>query len=280
MRFDEADFLAKAYGDAQGLSVRTQTHRRYGIQPHDIFATITSEAARRRHPAAVLDIGAGTGSWYHAVRRLLGPSVRYVGLDRSEGMVARLEAEVGGDPNAQALLGDAQSLPWPDGSFDWAGLHFMLYHVPDIRLALAEAWRVLRPEGLLLATTTTERPYKALFDLMAQSLTSLGYRIGEIASPAMRFSLENGANFTPAPPELLSFPAGFRFDAVEPALLFLSSGPIDAALDQAGASTSLRERVLTEVGKRIDMVITRDGSFLAASRSGFFVVRKCERSEV
>ena len=276
MGFDEPGFLAKAYGDDHSLSVRMETHRRYGLHPHDIFATITSEAAQRLHPAAVLDIGAGAGGWYHALRRQLGPSVRYVGLDRSEGMVARLVAEVDGDPNAQTLVGDAEALPWPDGSFDWAGLHFMLYHVPDIRLALAEAWRVLRPGGVLLAATTTERPYQALFDLMAQGLTSLGYRIGEIGSPARRFSLENGANFTPAPPELLTFPAGFRFDAVEPALLFLASGPIDTALDQAGAPTSLRERLLTYVGRRIDEAISRDGSFLAASQSGFFLVRKSE----
>lgn len=274
MRFDDPDFLARAYGDDQGLSVRIETHRLYAIDRSDMFETITEEASRRYLPRQVLDVGAGTGGWYHALRRRLGPTPHYVGVDQSEGMALRLHAETRGDPNAEVAIGDAQALLWPDDSFDWVGLHFMLYHVPDIRLAIAEAWRVLKNGGLLLAATTAARPYRELFGLMAQGLETLGYGAAEIESPAVRFSLESGAQFMPEPPEILIYPAGFRFDAVEPALRFLASGPVDSALEQCGAPADLREDLLSYVGEEVAKEISRSGSFIASSESGFFLLRK------
>ncbi len=274
MRFDDAEFLRRAYGDDSGLSVRMETHRRYAIDHQNLFETITEEAARRVVPQRVLDVGAGVGAWYQALRGRLGPDPSYVGLDRSEGMVARLREVCRGDARAEAVVGDAQALPWPDEEFDWVGLHFMLYHVPDIRLALSEAWRVLRQGGLLLAATTAERPYRELYDLVVQGLESLGYRGARIENPGVRFSLEHGHVFFPERPTTLVRPAGLRFDAVEPVLRFLASGPLDAALEQNGAPMSLREDLLRFVGLRVSEEIQKSGGFVASSESGFFALRK------
>ena len=277
MRFDEPGFLQRAYRDDHGLSVRMETHRLYSIDRGNLFETITDEAARQVVPMRVLDVGAGIGAWYHALRERLGPVPHYVGVDQSEGMVVRLREVCRGDPHAEAAIGDAQALSWPDESFDWVGLHFMLYHVPDIRLALNEAWRILRQGGLLLAATTAERPYRELFDLVARGLESLGYKGARIESPGVRFSLEHGHRFFPEQPEVLVHPAGLRFDSVEPAVRFLASGPLDSALEQNGAPESLREDLLAYVGLRVSEEIQRSGSFLASSESGFFMLRKAGR---
>jgi SAM-dependent methyltransferase len=47
------------------------------------------------------------------------------------------------------VVGEATALPFPDGSFDSAALLYVLYHLPDPALALAEVHRVLRPGGLV-----------------------------------------------------------------------------------------------------------------------------------
>ncbi len=48
------------------------------------------------------------------------------------------------------MQGDAQALPFPDEHFDTVVFSMVLCTVPDDRLAVAEAVRVLRPGGHLL----------------------------------------------------------------------------------------------------------------------------------
>ena len=57
--------------------------------------------------------------------------------------------------NVEIVTGDATELPWPDGSFDTVASFTMMHHVPTQHgqnAVLAEALRVLRPGGALLAS--------------------------------------------------------------------------------------------------------------------------------
>lgn len=49
------------------------------------------------------------------------------------------------------IRANAAELPLADESFDAVVLLWMLYHLNDPRLALSEAWRVVRPGGLVAA---------------------------------------------------------------------------------------------------------------------------------
>lgn len=274
MRFEDADFLDQQYGTSEGLAVRIETHRRYGTASKDIFEELTEKARDELEPLRILDVGAGDGNWYRTLRRVLGSEPFYVGLDRSDGMVEHLREAQAGDARAQVVRGDAQALPWTLPEFDWVGMHFMLYHVPDIPRAIAEAWRILRPGGLLLAATVSTSSYRELAELQLEGLRAMGYSAARIAQPSDRFSLETGAQYFPVRSEILDCPGGLRFDAAEPALRYLASGPIDAAIAQAGAPASLRRDLLAYVGQRIDAEIRRAGSFTVRSKSGCFVVTK------
>jgi SAM-dependent methyltransferase len=80
-----------------------------------------------------------------------GPGAR----PRDSGVLPQIST-AGSDPAAAftALLGDARDLPEPAGSQDAVLLLGPLYHLTEAghrRQALAEAWRVLRPGGRLLA---------------------------------------------------------------------------------------------------------------------------------
>ena len=92
----------------------------------------------------VVDIGCGDGE----LARRLPAAWPWVGVDRSPTMLARAPKP--------ATQGDARALPFPDETFGAVAMLWMLYHLPDPETALAEARRVLKPGGLLMASTNSQ----------------------------------------------------------------------------------------------------------------------------
>lgn len=88
------------------------------------------------------DIGGGTGNYALALKL---EGWEPVVVDRSPEMLALAAAK-----GLQTLEADAQRLPFEDESVDAAMMISMLHHVEDWRRAVAEARRVLRPEGRLV----------------------------------------------------------------------------------------------------------------------------------
>jgi SAM-dependent methyltransferase len=99
----------------------------------------------------LLELGPGPGSateWLrHRVRRL-------VAVESDEAAVGQLAQRFAGT-NVEVVHGDATDLPCPSASFDSVGTFTMLHHVatPELQQRLiAEAFRVLRPGGVLLGS--------------------------------------------------------------------------------------------------------------------------------
>ncbi len=104
-------------------------------------------------PCDVLDLGCGTGNLiFEAARRW--PGAKLTGLDGSVGMlkvVQREQANLPGSTRARLsfIRAYADSLPFPDASFDLVMTAFVLQQVPDRLAVLREMGRVLRPGGLV-----------------------------------------------------------------------------------------------------------------------------------
>lgn len=112
---------------------------------------VTYMAAHADLGDSMLEIGPGPGAsteWLrHEVNQL-------VAVELEESAAAELAQRYGGT-NVEVLLGDATRLDYPDGAFDSVGCFTMLHHVPTSQLqnaVLAEALRVLRPGGALVAS--------------------------------------------------------------------------------------------------------------------------------
>jgi SAM-dependent methyltransferase len=94
--------------------------------------------AERLRP--VLDVGCGDGA---LGRPLIEAGVPWIGLDLSVTLLH--------DAPRPALRADATLLPFPAATFGAVTALYMLYHLQDPGLAIAEAYRVLRPGGLFVA---------------------------------------------------------------------------------------------------------------------------------
>lgn len=99
-------------------------------------------------PSLIADVGCGTGSL-----SVLLASAGYavMGVDVSAEMVKRASAKAQtAGVQADFVVGDAARPPWPDDSFDVVLCRHVLWALPDPADALAQWFRILKPEGRLL----------------------------------------------------------------------------------------------------------------------------------
>lgn len=97
----------------------------------------------------VLDVGCGAGAALVAAARRVGPTGEAVGIDLSEGMVARTREAAAGLEQVRAEVMDGASLDFEDEHFDAVLCAFTIAAIPDAAGALAEMRRVLRPTGTI-----------------------------------------------------------------------------------------------------------------------------------
>lgn len=100
----------------------------------------------------MLEVGPGTGYYALHTARWLEPDGTLAILDLQQEMLDHTtrRAHRQGIENMVASRGDAQALPYPDGSFDAAYLTVVLGEISDQEQALRELRRVLKPGGRLV----------------------------------------------------------------------------------------------------------------------------------
>ncbi len=110
------------------------------------------ERVEARPGATVLDVACGTGAISLALARRYGCSV--VGIDPSAEMLAegrRRVAAAGLDARVRLEQGNAETLDFPDGTFDALTSGYLLRYVADPAATLTELARVVRSGGRIAA---------------------------------------------------------------------------------------------------------------------------------
>jgi len=125
---------ASVYDDRHGALIADDLARR-------LIAEASLAPASR-----VLDVGAGTG---RVAVPLAAHGCRLAAVDLAPAMLRRLRGKTAGGA-LHAAIGAAGALPFRSAAFDAVVVARLLYLVPDWRLALDEAARVLRRDGRLL----------------------------------------------------------------------------------------------------------------------------------
>jgi SAM-dependent methyltransferase len=112
-------------------------------------------AARCASGASVLDIGCGAG---YGTAELARSGRSAVGIDIAPEAVAYGRAHYG-LPNLSFVAASATALPFGDSCFDLVTGFEVIEHLFEWRGLLAEARRVLRPEGVFLVSTPNKSYY-------------------------------------------------------------------------------------------------------------------------
>lgn len=133
------------------------------VIPGEVDADLLNEhvaryafAARYAEGKQVLDAGCGSG---YGAAEMAQTAAQVVGIDLSAEAIAYSNAHYAA-PNLRFESGSCTALPAPDAAFDLVIAFEVIEHLHDWRTFLAEARRVLSPEGRFIVSTPNKLYYQ------------------------------------------------------------------------------------------------------------------------
>ncbi|GAB2746543.1 class I SAM-dependent methyltransferase [Kitasatospora kifunensis] len=259
---DKTILTTSAYADGRHLAARQSIYRWQQPQ-YDLPGLVEEELARTS--GTVFDIGCGNGKFVSRLRKDR-PDLQVVGIDISVGILAGVEKPV--------LVADAQTLPFADDSADAVLALHMLYHVADIEATIKEMARVLRPGGVLIASTNSDTDKQELDRLWTRAA---GEILGVPKGPARvslssRFSLEKaprylGAEFNEI--RIQQLPG--TITVADPAPIVAHLASYEAWAEQCGVPF---EETVRRVAEIVDETINAEGSFKITCLGGILACRR------
>lgn len=143
----------------------------------DVFLDWLAPAAGLRW----LDVGCGNGAFTERLVARCQPAL-VDGVDPSDAQIAFARSRIAA-PGVTFRQGDAQSLPYPDNSFDIAVMPLVIFFVPDPARGVAEMARVVRPGGQVTAYGWDLQAGGFPYGGMQEELRSLGVDVSLPPSP-------------------------------------------------------------------------------------------------
>jgi ubiquinone/menaquinone biosynthesis C-methylase UbiE len=259
----DSTYLAYQYDDSDKLRIRIETHAKYSVGTDDFAAT----ELRHLGLAAghiVLDAGCGPGT---LAERIPSSSMTIVGIDRSFGMLREASAT----SRSWLTQADVVALPFRDAAFDRVASLGVLYHVGEWLAALREMRRVCRPGGGRIVVSTNGRhTMQRLLDLHSEAARELRYVPREPTADTLRLEDLNSVRAVLPTAKAHVLESALVFPTAEPALRFYATNRIDLIQDRP-ADASHRPQLLAAVGRKIDAIIAREGTFSVPKTFGYFV---------
>ena len=137
----------------------------------------------------ILDVGCGVGTPLLPVGPTVFDRQDLIAIDLS---LRQLKSILDATDNLipRLLQGNAIQLPFPDSYFGAVLARHMLYHIPRPQLAIAEAARVIRDDGIFVATTNSSHSRPELQAVHQEVVSELGGKLVERISRV--FDAETG----------------------------------------------------------------------------------------
>jgi len=260
---DQEYLLTRQYNNASRLNARINLHARFSVNPINWFHWLFDHY-HFPPKAHILELGCGPGDQWRENRHRIDEDWSIMLSDFSIGMIkqARENLEMISNISSFQII-DAQSIPFPDKTYDFVIANFMLYHVPNIRQALSEINRVLKDKGCFYTATVGKRHLTELPEIV------LGFDPGfcsEAFGQADKFSLNSGyTQLTAVFPQvkITRYKDALRITEVEPLVDYIYSSPRwDISEEQRQSFTDYIQSNMTENDGVIN--ITKDTGLFTA----------------
>lgn len=111
------------------------------------------EIKKLSQPAAILEIGCGTGNYIIELSERLQENI-YKGFDLSENMLA--EARKGKNSVEFKQGNGDETFPYPENVFEAAFAVDVIHHIINYEVFFSESRRILKPHGILIIVTDLE----------------------------------------------------------------------------------------------------------------------------
>ncbi len=110
---------------------------------------LPTEFALIKEGETVVDLGSGAGNDVFVARAYTGDSGKVIGIDMTESMIAKAEANRKklGYANVEFYLGEIENMPLENNTADVVISNCVLNLVPDKKSAFAEIYRITKPGG-------------------------------------------------------------------------------------------------------------------------------------
>jgi ubiquinone/menaquinone biosynthesis C-methylase UbiE len=260
-RFTDQQYLTQdQYKNSSNLDARIALHQRFSTNPHGWFNWVFDTLIKLPVESRILELGCGSGEmWKECASRI--PAGWVITLtDLSDGMLdATWRNLVPLGRNFKFEQMDAQSIPYGDKSFDAVIANHMLYHVPDLEMALAEIKRVLKDDGHLITTTVGNAHIQEIVQWLKRVRTK--ERSGRFSSP---FTLENGQE------QLQKFFSQVAISRYVDNLEVTEIDPLIAYIRSSIGATDLSEEKLGELKKDLTTILKKEGKIFITKDSGLF----------
>jgi ubiquinone/menaquinone biosynthesis C-methylase UbiE len=207
------------------------------------YARDLVERVRVPHGESVLEVACGTGIVTRRLRDRLSPEVKIVATDLNQSMIDYAARKFRVDENVEWKVADALDLPFGDQMFDAVICQFALMFFPDRQKALAEAYRVLKPEGQFIVSlwdaiervdvgNAAQTVIKRFFPEDPPDFYDIPFTLHD---PATLRSLLDGAGFREIKLEVVPMPC-VSPSAREMARGLIHGNPVIAAINERDAS--------------------------------------------
>jgi ubiquinone/menaquinone biosynthesis C-methylase UbiE len=189
-RISDPNYLRnEQYHNSSNLEARIALHARFSQNPQNWHRWVYDQLDLPPG-CRLLELGCGSGALWRENLERLPMTGEIILSDFSEGMVRQAQTNLSGRMAARFQVIDAQTIPYPDESFDCVIANHMLYHVPKREQALVEMRRVIKPGGRLYAATGGEQSMGELYEMVKKFNMEMAIE-GWFVEP-IGFSLENG----------------------------------------------------------------------------------------
>jgi ubiquinone/menaquinone biosynthesis C-methylase UbiE len=161
--------------EKEAYSNYAASYEEYGSAIFEALAAPLLDKAHLVPGQAVLDVACGIGIPALRAAGMVAPGGQVTGIDIASGMIelARARALKSGINNVNFREGDAESLPFPDESFDAVLSNMGLIHVPDRAKALREMARVLKKSGCLALSVWSTPDKSVSLGILAKVIAGL-----------------------------------------------------------------------------------------------------------